>query len=102
MISTTTVGMFGDTMTPYRLSLQMIGVNSMTAKVFMSEVDAAEYIGMSRSYLRQDRMNGFRAKRTPGPPFVRMGSRIKYIQSDLDTWIEQNRVVHVDPFVDAG
>ena len=74
----------------------------MTARVFMTETEAAEYIGMSCSYLRQDRMNGFRAKRTPGPPYVRLGRRIKYIQADLDAWIEQNRVVHVDPFSDEG
>jgi hypothetical protein len=33
----------------------------------LSEAEAAEYIGMSRSFLRQARMDGERFNRTPGP-----------------------------------
>ena len=58
----------------------------------LTEKQAAEYIGMSRSYLRQDRMNGLRENHTPGPPFVRKGRRILYLIDDLDVWLEQNRV----------
>jgi len=59
----------------------------------MSEIEAALYIKMSRSFLRQDRMNGFREGRTPGPVFVRIGSRIRYLKDDLDEWLEHNRVI---------
>jgi len=59
----------------------------------LSEAEAAAYICMSRPYLRQDRMNGYREGRTPGPIFVRIGTRIRYLKDDLDTWLEQNRVV---------
>ncbi len=67
-------------------------------KRFLTEAEAAEYICMSRSYLRQDRMNGFRKNRTPGPPFVRMGRAIRYLKDDLDQWIMENRIVQSFPF----
>jgi hypothetical protein len=38
-------------------------------KITFTEIEASEYIGMSRSFLRQDRMNGLRVNRTPGPKF---------------------------------
>jgi len=59
----------------------------------MSEPQAACYINMSRSFLRQDRMNGTRTNRTDGPPFVKIGRRIRYLKDDLDAWLEENRVV---------
>ncbi len=54
------------------------------------EKEAAAYIGMSRSFLRQARMNGDRVGRTPGPPWIRIGSRaIRYLKEDPDRWLEQ-------------
>jgi len=47
--------------------------------------DAARYIGMSDSWLRQSRM----ANRTEGPPFFRAGTRaVRYRRADLDRWLE--------------
>ena len=58
----------------------------------LSEKDAAIYIGMSRSFLRQGRMNGDRDGRTPTPPYLKIGSRsVRYLKEDLDTWLEQFR-----------
>jgi hypothetical protein len=57
-----------------------------------TEAEAAEYIRMSRSFLRQDRMNGIRANRTPGPSFVRVGKTIRYLKIDLDMWLMKHRV----------
>ena len=57
----------------------------------LSEAAAARYIGMSRSFLRQGRMHGTRHKRTPGPPFSKIGRRVLYLQDDLDAWLEQHR-----------
>lgn len=57
------------------------------AKRAMSEIEAAIYIKMSRSFLRQDRMNGIRHTRTPGPRYVRIGRRIRYLIDDLDQWL---------------
>ena len=58
----------------------------------LTEIDAAKYIGMSRSFLRQDRMNGFRERRTRGPVFIRIGRQIRYHLVDLDAWLEEHRV----------
>jgi len=58
----------------------------------LSEKDAAIYISMSRSFLRQGRMNGDREGRTPTPPYLKIGSRsVRYLKEDLDTWLEQFR-----------
>ena len=51
--------------------------------------EAARYIGMSDSWLRQSRM----ADRTDGPPFFRAGTRaIRYRRADLDRWLESRLV----------
>jgi len=47
---------------------------------------------MSRSFLRQGRMNGDREGRTPTPPYLKIGSRsVRYLKEDLDNWLEQFR-----------
>lgn len=53
-------------------------------KKVLSEIETAEYIGMSRSFLRQSRMEGNRTNRTPAPPFVKIGRSIHYITDDLN------------------
>ncbi len=58
----------------------------------LSTSEAADYIGMSRIFLAQDRMNGPRKGRTPGPPFVKIQRTIRYLIEDLDAWLEQHRV----------
>ncbi|RUO52370.1 DNA-binding protein [Pseudidiomarina homiensis] len=55
-----------------------------------SESEASQYICMSRSFLRQARMNGPLAKRTPGPRYIRVGRAIRYLVDDLDAWLEQH------------
>ena len=57
----------------------------------LSEAEAANYIGMSRSFLRQARMDGRRLNRTPGPPFTKIGRKVLYLRDDLDTWLEAHR-----------
>ena len=58
----------------------------------LTEHQAAHYIGMSRSFLRQSRMNGNREGRTPAPPWLKIGKRaIRYRINDLDSWLEQFR-----------
>jgi hypothetical protein len=56
----------------------------------MKEGDAAEYIGMSTSYLRLSRMRGA-TKCTDAPPFVRIGHAVRYLPRDLDSWLEARR-----------
>ena len=59
----------------------------------LTEIEAAKYIGMSQSFLRQDRMNGFRTGRTKGPAFIRVGRNIRYHLYDLEAWMDENRVI---------
>ena len=61
-------------------------MNAQGKKV-LSEIETAEYIGRSRSFLRQSRMEGNRANRTPAPPFVKIGRSVRYIKDDLDNWL---------------
>ena len=57
----------------------------------LGEAEAAKYLGVSRSYLRKARMDGAVGNRTPGPPFIRFGTMVRYDRADLDTWIEAHR-----------
>ena len=67
----------------------------MDKKRSLTEQQAAEYIGMSRSFLRQHRMNGAREKRTLAPGHIRVGTRtIRYLIEVLDAWLEANQVKH--------
>lgn len=63
-------------------------ISSETPQRALSEKQAATYIGMSRSYLAQARMEGDRAKRTPAPPFIKIGKSVRYLREDLDQWLD--------------
>ncbi|MUH73631.1 helix-turn-helix transcriptional regulator [Psychrosphaera haliotis] len=52
-----------------------------------TEKEVSEYIGMSRSFLRQSRMDGNRDNRTPAPPFIKVGRAVRYLKEDLDNWL---------------
>ena len=54
----------------------------------LSENETAAYIGMSRSYLAQARMDGHRKERTPAPPFIKIGRSVRYLLEDLDDWLD--------------
>lgn len=41
----------------------------------------------------QDRMNGYRINRTPGPIFLKLGRAVRYRKQDLDDWLDQHRKV---------
>ena len=57
----------------------------------MNEREAAQYIGMSPSFLRQGRMDGNRKGRTPTPPYLQIGRSIRYLCDDLDKWLIRHR-----------
>ena len=60
----------------------------MINKRLLTEIEAAEYIGMSRSFLRQGRMDGVRVNCTPAPKWIKIGLRsVRYAIEDLDEWI---------------
>lgn len=54
----------------------------------LTEIETSEYIGMSRSYLRQARMEGNRDNRTPAPPFIKIGRSVRYLKEELDLWLD--------------
>ena len=58
----------------------------------LSEKEAAQYLSMSRSFLRQGRMNGDREGRTPTPPYLKIGRSVRYRIADLDRWLELFRI----------
>jgi len=57
----------------------------------LKEPEAAQYLSMSASFLRQSRMDGMRENRTPGPPFVKIGRAVRYLVDDLDAWLRTYR-----------
>jgi len=57
----------------------------------LTEQETSQYIGMSRSFLRQSRMEGNRTNRTSAPPFIKIGRSIRYLKDDLDNWLESFR-----------
>lgn len=70
------------------------GVQPIQPRV-LSEREACRYIGMSRSFLAQSRMEGKRDNRTPAPPFIKIGRAVRYLRDDLDRWLEQfHRLEH--------
>ncbi|WP_394244836.1 helix-turn-helix transcriptional regulator [Vibrio astriarenae] len=74
------------------MSIQFCG------KAALTEQETANYIGMSRSFLRQARMEGPRKNRTIAPPFIKIGRAVRYIKEDLDKWLDSheklNQLVH--------
>ncbi len=53
----------------------------------ISSKPAADYIGMSESWLRKTRMEGY----SEGPPFCKIGKAVRYLTSDLDAWLNARR-----------
>jgi len=53
-----------------------------------TEAEAAKYIGMSRSYLRQARMSGSLHSRATPPKHLKVGKKtVRYLKDDLDEWL---------------
>ena len=65
----------------------------MQFKKTVSDVEAAEFIGMSPSFLRQARCNGKREGRTAGPPFIKIGRSVRYLIADLELWLLEHRQI---------
>ena len=55
------------------------------------DAEAAHYIGMSESWLRQSRMRG----NPDAPPYIKIGKAVRYLKADLDAWLDRLR--HVEP-----
>jgi hypothetical protein len=64
----------------------------MTKPTLINEDEAAAYIGMSVAYLQAGRSKGVIGKRTPTPPFYKIGRLVKYSPPDLDQYLSERRV----------
>jgi len=58
----------------------------------LSEAQAAHYLGVARSTLRQARTTGNVRGRLATPPFIKAGKKVIYLIDDLDRWLEAHRV----------
>lgn len=62
----------------------------------LSEIEAAAYISMSRSFLAQSRMHGHFRGRTKAPPFIKIGRSVRYLREDLDSWLNSfSKLEHI-------
>lgn len=74
----------------------------LSHKRALNEQETALYIGMSRSFLRQSRMEGPRANRTIAPPFIKIGRAVRYLKEDLDNWLNsQRKMMHLHQVEEA-
>ena len=63
-------------------------VNTVDTGLLLDEKEAAQFLGVSLSYLRKARSEGSPGGRTPAPPFVRIGRRCLYRRADLEQWVK--------------
>ncbi len=64
-------------------------MNSRIQPRLLTEKETSIYICMSRSFLRQARMEGNRETRTEAPPFIKIGRAVRYDREDLDKWLDK-------------
>ncbi len=56
---------------------------------FLDTKQAALYMGISESWLRQRRMTGILEGQRPAPPYIKLGRAVRYNKSVLDEWLAQ-------------
>ena len=56
--------------------------------------NAAIYIGVSPDMLRLSRHNGYLFKGVAPPPYLKIGSAIRYRRDDLDSWLDSHKKYH--------
>ncbi|WP_237363581.1 helix-turn-helix transcriptional regulator [Vibrio marisflavi] len=66
-------------------------VQAHVEKRAYTEQETSLYIGMSRSFLRQSRMEGQRRNRAIAPPFIKIGRAVRYLKEDLDQWLDDQQ-----------
>jgi predicted DNA-binding transcriptional regulator AlpA len=60
----------------------------------LAESQAAEYVGMSLSWLRSAR---FGVTKAAPPPHIRIGRSIRYRRADLDAWLNALPTIGIVP-----
>jgi len=61
-------------------------------KHVFNEKEAAFYLGVSVTFLQHDRSNGIIVGKVPGPDYLKIGGRIRYLKEDLDSWLKMFKV----------
>ena len=76
-------------------------VDSVLASSALTELEAAQYLGMSAAWLKKSRTRRFSGT-VDAPPFIRCGARrVVYRREDLDVWLARH-IEHVGPRNDSG
>jgi hypothetical protein len=57
--------------------------------LLLTDEQTAVVINISADALRKARCEGVTGSRTPMPPFIKIGGRIRYRLSDIKLWVEQ-------------
>lgn len=68
----------------------------MTVRKFLKSEDVAEMLNVTPGSLANDRYRG------EGIPYVKIGTRVRYLESDVLAYIEANRVVPQPPAKQPG
>lgn len=55
---------------------------------FLSETEAAEKLGLSKAWFQHKRVAG------GGPPYIKIGSKVRYSARELEAWCRNNTVAH--------
>lgn len=59
---------------------------------YLTEQEAADYIGVSKSSLSSSRRHGVIVGRFPPLPYIQLGRLIRYLKEDLDAAMRSARV----------
>ncbi len=69
----------------------------MGNRIALRSREAALYVGMSESFMRQARIYGDLPGRTPGPTFIKIGRSVRYLVTDLEAWLTEHRTSQQQP-----
>ena len=61
------------------------GATSTTRTKYLNAHEAAEYLGLSVRTMNRYRVTG------NGPPYYRIGGRVRYVRAELDEWVTGSR-----------
>jgi excisionase family DNA binding protein len=57
-------------------------------KKLLTTAEAANYLGLSASYLNQLRVLGVKGGKIESPPFIKIGRAVRYRRIELDEWVK--------------
>jgi excisionase family DNA binding protein len=70
---------------PWEIESILKGLNQKTIPERLSLVEAAQYLGVSKSYM-------YKLTHTRAIPFNKFGKRVIFYTKELDEWIKQNAI----------